>query len=97
MKRISWTSQAFTDLESILNFYARDSEVYARRIGERINAAIERLEAFPRSGRVVPELGREDVREVLPAPFRVVYRVLDDEVFILTVFHAARSFPEIKF
>jgi len=50
---------------------------------------------FPQSGRVVPELDREDVREVIRGTYRIVYRYRSAaaEAQILTVFHGARLFP----
>jgi plasmid stabilization system protein ParE len=40
----------------------------------RLVAAVERLEAFPQSGRVVPERNDEAIREVIVRPYRIVYR-----------------------
>jgi plasmid stabilization system protein ParE len=45
----------------------------------------------PRAGRVVPEVGREDVREVLVGNYRIVYEVRSAEIRILTVFEGHRS------
>jgi plasmid stabilization system protein ParE len=59
---------------------------------ERIVAAVGRLEDSPRSGRMVPELGDESVREVIHGNYRIVYRLRDDIVEIATVFHGARLF-----
>jgi plasmid stabilization system protein ParE len=38
----------------------------------------------------VPEIGQEDIREIIFGSYRIVYVVSEDEVNILTVFHAAR-------
>jgi toxin ParE1/3/4 len=59
---------------------------------ERIIAAVERLLVNPRSGRMVPELGDEAIREVIHGNYRIVYRVRGDVVEIATVFHGARLF-----
>ena len=37
--------------------------------------AVKRLEIFPRSGRIVPEIGQEDIREILFGSYRIVYVV----------------------
>jgi plasmid stabilization system protein ParE len=55
-------------------------------------AAVERLQDHPRSGRVVPELGDESIRELVHGNYRIVYRLEDAVVEIATVFHGARSF-----
>jgi plasmid stabilization system protein ParE len=59
---------------------------------QRILAAVERVPRFPESGRIVPELNEQDVREVIHRPYRIVYRVIQNEVHIITVHHAARMF-----
>jgi toxin ParE1/3/4 len=88
--RVLWTLQAVEDVEAIRNFISRDSPHYAALMAERIVESVERLKEFPRSGRVVPELEQEAYREIVLGTFRVVYRVVDDRVEILTVVHAAR-------
>jgi len=45
------------------------------------------------AGRVVPELSREDVRELVRPPYRIVYRVLKDGVDVATVFRSSRVIP----
>ena len=49
------------------------------------------MERFPRSGRIVPELRREDVRELGLKRYRIIYRILDKETLeVLTVYHGSR-------
>ena len=45
---------------------------------------------MPLMGRKVPEIGREDVREVIMGGYRLVYRVRVDAIEILTVFDGHR-------
>jgi plasmid stabilization system protein ParE len=95
VNRVSWTKPAFTDLEDIHTFLARNSESYARFITEGIVRATERLEPFPLSGRIVPEYGRPDICEVFhQRAYRIVYRVLEHEVHVLMVYRAERPLPE---
>jgi len=88
--RVRWSNQALADLEAIGDFIARDAPSVAQVFVERVFTAVKRLEAFPRSGRIVPEISQEDIREIIFGSYRIVYVVSDDEVNILTVFHAAR-------
>ncbi len=88
--RLIWSPQAVEDVEAIRSYVARDSEHYASLLVERIVAAVDRLEAFPLSGRVVPEVGDESLREIVYRNYRIVYRVKPEAVEIITVFHAAR-------
>lgn len=48
---------------------------------------------FPKSGRIVPELGDGKTREVIVTNYRVMYEVESDAVIILTVLHGARELP----
>jgi len=48
---------------------------------------------MPLAGRVVPELRRDDVREVLVRSYRIVHQVRDDTVVVLTVFEGHRLLP----
>jgi len=88
--RVIWTRQAVEDVEAIKAYVARDSERYAALLAERLVAAVGRLEFFPQSGRVVPEVGDESLREVIYGNYRLVYRLQPDAVEMVTVYHAAR-------
>jgi len=92
---ITWTDDASRGLDEVFRYIARDSEVNAGRMVARIIRTAERLEQFPRSGRVVPEIGSDDVREVIAAPYRVIYRIESDTVRILAVQHSARRLGHI--
>ena len=90
MTKLRWTTQAVEDVEAIRKFIANDSDVYADLVVERLVEAVERLELFPRSGRIVPELADPQFREIIESPYRIVYRVFDESVEVLTVFRASR-------
>ena len=48
------------------------------------------LARFPRPGRVVPEFGDDQIRELLAYSYRIIYRVLEREVLIVAVVHGKR-------
>jgi toxin ParE1/3/4 len=91
--QVRWTSQAVEDLQSIRRFIERDSPRYGRLVVERLYEATERLELFPRSGRMVPEVGREEIRELIVGDYRIVYRLESDAAVLLTVFRGSRLLP----
>ena len=93
MTRVVWTRPARDDLREIRAYIAQDSERYARVVVARLVAAVPRLREYPLSGRVVPELARPTIREVIEGAYRIVYRVTPDAVQILGVVHGARRFP----
>jgi plasmid stabilization system protein ParE len=49
----------------------------------------------PQAGRQVPELERTDIREIIERNYRIVYRIINDEVVVLTVFEGHRRFPDL--
>jgi len=52
---------------------------------------VRNLAPFPEQGRVVPEVGRPEIREVQYQGFRILYRVSPDTVGILSVRHGRRE------
>lgn len=90
MAQVRWTPQAYEDLEAICLFIARDSPQMAATFADRVMRSTDRLCDFPRLGRIVPELGAENVREILVGSYRIVYRVKDEHVQLLTIHHGAR-------
>ena len=92
MTRVRWTPQAAEDLQAIYDFIARDSPHYAQLTVEDILAVIDRLKEFPLMGRQVPERERDDLREIIKPPYRIVYRT-GEVLKILTIFRGSRLFP----
>jgi addiction module RelE/StbE family toxin len=93
---IRWTDQAVEDLKSIRAFIERDSLRYGRLVAERLFEATSQIETFPHSGRIVPELGRENVRELVLGEYRLVYHLRADVAVVMTVFRSSRLFPTIE-
>ena len=91
--RLRWTARARKDLLEIAGYIARDDPAAARRWVERLRDRARRAAELPMSGRVVPEIGRPDIREVFVRNYRIVYRVLEVEVHVLTVFEGHRLLP----
>ena len=54
----------------------------------------ERAARMPRAGRIVPEIRREDVREVFLRSYRIVYGVRDDHIVVFTVFGGGKLLSE---
>jgi plasmid stabilization system protein ParE len=59
---------------------------------ERLLAGVQVLGKFPHRGRMVPEVARQDIREIMVRPYRVLYRVDTKRVIVLTVRHMRRAF-----
>jgi toxin ParE1/3/4 len=92
---VTWSPQSVRDLEAIHAYISDESVGYADLVIGRLVAAVERLQAFPESGRMVPERADPSIREIIVGSYRVVYRRSPDLVEIATVFRGSRMFPEL--
>jgi plasmid stabilization system protein ParE len=95
--RLVWTAEAIGDVEAIRDYIGRTSPRYGALTAARLIQAMDPIRQFPESGRIVPEVNRREIREVIFGAFRVVYRfrVDRDLAEVLTVFRATRRFPDI--
>jgi len=93
MVKLIWSSRALRDLDNACEYIARDSDKYAYLFAERIIALIERIPENPLWGAVVPEYNQEDLRERLFQNYRIVYRVREGAVEIVSIIHGARLMP----
>jgi toxin ParE1/3/4 len=89
--KIEWTNPAVDDVLAIKHYIARDSEAYAERFAERIIEAAESLNSLPGRGRAVPEANDDSIRELIFGNYRIIYRLEEERVLLLTVIHAARN------
>jgi toxin ParE1/3/4 len=89
---IVWRPTALNDLESIREFIAQENPQAATRVHSAIRSAVDPLAGYPNLGRA----GRVDgTREliVVDFPYIIVYRVLEEQVRILSVMHTSRQWP----
>jgi len=88
--QIEWTRRARRDVLEIGDFIARDKPMAAAEWARRLVSAVERAALFASSGRVVPEIDRPEIREVILENYRIVYLVGATRIVILTVFESHR-------
>jgi plasmid stabilization system protein ParE len=88
--KVVWTPLAVDRASEITEHISLDNPTAASQWVEGLFKAVERLAKFPKQGRVVPEVGRSDIRELLYESYRVIYRVESKRVSILTVRHGRR-------
>ena len=60
---------------------------------DRITRKTQQLAQFPQFGAAVPEYEDESIRELLEHPYRIIYRVSEDRIDILSIVHGARQLP----
>ena len=88
--RVVWSPRAVEDLESIAQYIAVDSTAYAAAVVKTILNTASNFSRFPFSGRVVPELGEESIREWFAYSYRVIYRVENEIVTVAAIVHGKR-------
>jgi plasmid stabilization system protein ParE len=90
MARLIWTIQAAEDLENIFSYISKDSIKYARIQVIRIREQVNILKNHPQMGRIVPEVGNENLREVIFGSYRIIYRYNSGNLIeIITIHHSA--------
>jgi toxin ParE1/3/4 len=90
--RLRWTTPAANDLYKIVERIQRNNPTAASKVGDTIYEGCESLLKFPRRGRK----GRIDgTRELIfpGLPYIVVYRVLDEIVELVRIYHGAQDWP----
>lgn len=80
-----WSDQAWRDLCAIRDFIAHDSEHYARLQMERIISRVERIATMPTKGHPVHEFMESGLREVHEGSYRIIYRIHDEELQVITI------------
>lgn len=93
MADLSWSEQAVFDIERLLSDIERTSPAFATVLGDEIRDSAEALRVFPLLGSVVPEYGREDIRERQVRSWRLLYRVEGEVIELLTFVSVNRRLP----
>ena len=88
--KIRWSKEASEDVIEIAEFISRDSENYAKIVVEKILISVRNIPEFPYSGRVVPELANETIRELFIYSYRLIYEIRKEVILIVAVIHGKR-------
>jgi len=91
MAKIIWSPAALDDIDAIAEFISRDSSYQAALFVDRLLESTVRLEIFPETGRIIPEIGKNDCREVMYGSYRIMYKIAGEEIWITGVVHGARN------
>ncbi len=93
-----WSPLALERVNEIADYIAENSIEAAKLWLIDVFGVVDRLQDFPNSGRIVPEVRRPNIREIIFKNYRLIYRVERKQVAILTVRHSKQRLPlkEIK-
>ena len=95
---VRWAATAENDIMGIILFIAEDSPGNAMKTLSKIKTRTAKLENSPMQGRVVPELLSQGIslyREVVFAPWRVIYKIEGNKVFVVSVIDSRRNVEDL--
>ena len=96
--QVAWAAVAQHDLKQIIDYIAIDSPGNASRILQKIKQKVSDIYFMPDRGRIVPELKEQGIhiyRELIISPWRVIYRISDTTIFVLSVIDSRRNVEDI--
>ncbi len=89
--KVIWSPLSFERLENIYEFIFDKDPVAAKNLINNILVRIESLSKFPERGRKVPEINRDEIREVFESKYRIIYKIEPKKILILMI----RNFKQI--
>ena len=90
-RKVIWSYEATDDLATLADYIAKDSSFYAAAFTQQILDISCSLNEFSERGRIVPELGNPNIRELLIREYRLIYNIEQSRVVILALVHGARD------
>jgi plasmid stabilization system protein ParE len=96
--KILWADVAEHDLLDIIEYITIDSPANALKTLQKIKKMTTFLYSLPERGRVVPEFQDQGIltyREIVTVPWRIIYRISDKNVYVLSVLDARRNVEDI--
>jgi len=96
--QVIWTHVAENDLKAIIEYISLDRPQAAFKILSAIKDKASDLYTLPERGRIVPELQHQGIfqyREVIIPPWRLIYRILDRKIFVLSVIDSRQNIEDI--
>jgi toxin ParE1/3/4 len=88
--RVVWTQLATEQLDEAMAYIAQDRPATAAEWLEDILDLAGSLADFPDQGKMVPEAEREEIRELILAPYRLIYRRDEKAVYVTMLLHSRR-------
>ncbi|MCP3959869.1 MAG: type II toxin-antitoxin system RelE/ParE family toxin [bacterium] len=88
--KVRWMPLALGQVQEIVDYIKQDKPEAAGRWADAVFDLVEGLAAFPKKGRVIPEAGREEIRELFHGDYRIIYRLDEELISILSVRHGYR-------
>lgn len=96
--KVIWADIAEEDLKNIIEYIADDSLLKAQKVFDKITEKASSLYILPEHGRLVPELKDQGIlqyRELIHSPWRIIYRISENKVYVLSVIDSRRNIEDV--
>jgi toxin ParE1/3/4 len=95
---VRWSETSENDLKGIISYTAEDSPQRAYEAFMNIKAKASTLHSFPERRRIAPELEEQGItqyRELIATPWRIIYRISEKVVYVLSVLDSRQNVEDI--
>lgn len=95
---VLWSNVAEKDLIGMIEYIAADNPANASRIFRTIKQKASNLYSFPERGLLLPELHNQGIsqyRELVIPPWRMIYRISEKAVYVLSVLDSRQNIEDI--
>lgn len=82
-RKIVWSFEAASDLEALADYISKDSAFYAAAFVQETLDVSRSLNEFSERGRVVPEFGDSNIRELFVRGYRLIYSIEEHRIVLL--------------
>jgi toxin ParE1/3/4 len=85
--KVFWSPLAVDRVSEIAEYIARDNQTAAEAWINKVFSKVAELKTFPETGRIVPETDNKKIRELIYGNYRIIYRMEEKKISVLTVRH----------
>lgn len=92
--RIIWSPLAIERVKENSLYIAEDKPDTSEKWVDSVFESVEKLTTFPKSGRIVPEIAKDNFREIIHGNYRIIYYISENYIEILTIRHGMQLLSE---
>lgn len=96
--RVLWAEIAEEDLTAVIKYIYSENPSAAKDNLKMIKSKVSKLNSLPQRGRIVAELKEQGIlqyREIIVPPWRIIYRISDSNVYVLSVIDSRQNVEDI--
>ena len=90
---IVWSPLAVDRASEIAGYIAQDKPAAAEKWIKTVFSKVGQLKSSPEIGRIVPEIGNNQFRELIYGNYRIIYRIEVGQISVLTIRHGMQILP----